>query len=46
MYLVGTVGEVNSERKHYGRRLLPLGKKGWVEIDLTKDRMGEKAPVR
>src|SRR5690349_17104891 len=32
----GTVGEVNSERKHYGCRLLPPGKKSWFEIDPIK----------
>ena len=42
----GNFGEVISERKRYGYRLLPLGKKGWFKIDLIKDRAGEKKPVR
>ena len=37
-----TDGVTSSEREYHGYCLLPIGKKGWFEVDLTRDRAGDK----
>jgi hypothetical protein len=41
-----TDGVTTSEREYHGYCLLPLGKKGWFEVDLTRDRSGEKKSAK
>lgn len=41
-----TDGITTSAREYHGYCLLPLGKKGWFEVDLTKDRGGDKKPAK